>query len=325
MTRKYWLALISLVALCVLLAVFVFSGSPAPGAAGPGSSSASAESESSSSAQAESEGASPAAETTDPTEATEMELSLLAVNVGKADALLLRSGETAYLIDTGTKKSFDQLYRVLKEEGVNSLTGVILTHTDSDHVGGLKQLMESDLDIKAVYASAYYLLKDDKKKHPAVKALKKSDLEVQFIRGGDRLPLDGGTLEVLGPLEESDDKDDNNSLVMLATGGGGSMLLAGDMEFPEEESLLKARAIPKADVLKVGNHGDDDATSDALIQAVSPKVAVISTSTAEKADTPSPRVLRLLNSWKIAVLQTQETENGVLVTLRGGEIFTEMK
>ena len=35
----------------------------------------------------------------------ETELSLLAVNVGKADALLLRSGKSAYLIDTGTKKT----------------------------------------------------------------------------------------------------------------------------------------------------------------------------------------------------------------------------
>ena len=36
--------------------------------------------------------------------ADETELSLLAINVGKADALLLRSGETTYLIDTGSKK-----------------------------------------------------------------------------------------------------------------------------------------------------------------------------------------------------------------------------
>ena len=42
----------------------------------------------------------------------ETELSLLAVNVGKADALLLRSGNSSYLIDTGSKKSADTLISV---------------------------------------------------------------------------------------------------------------------------------------------------------------------------------------------------------------------
>ena len=48
------------------------------------------------------------------------ELSLLAINVRKADALLLRSGNSAYLIDTGTKKSADTMLDVLRREGVTS-------------------------------------------------------------------------------------------------------------------------------------------------------------------------------------------------------------
>ena len=248
-------------------------------------------------------------------------LSLLAINVGKADALLLRSESTAYLIDTGTKKSYEQLERVLRREGVDRLTGVLLTHTDSDHVGGLKQLLASDISVDAVYASAYY----NKKKHPAENALKKSDQEVHYLKAGDSLPLDGGTLEVLGPLEPNDAKENCKSLVVLATGGGGSMLLTGDMEFPEEQSLLSAGLIPRADVLKVGNHGEGDATSDALIAAVQPKLAVISTNTAEEPDTPDPRVLTLLSRWKVPVLQTQEAENGVRVTLLEGRIETALE
>ena len=313
MNRKVWFALGALALLCAVFTFFV-SGDPS-GFKGSGTAP--------SAALAESDTSIPTPAEEDQTEATNMEMSLLAINVGKADALLLRSGETAYLIDTGTEDSFDQMFRVLKQEGVSSLTGVILTHTDKDHTGGFEQLVESGMDIGAVYASAYYNKKSEKK-HPAVKALKGTGKSVVFIKGGDSLPLDGGELRVLGPLEKSDDKDDNNSLVMLAEGGGGTMLLAGDMEFPEE-SLLKAGVLPHADVLKVGNHGDDDATSDALIRAVSPKVAVISTSTEEKPSTPAARVMRLLNSWKITVLQTQEAKNGVLITLRGGEIISELK
>ena len=251
-------------------------------------------------------------------------LSLLAINVVKADALLLRSGETAYLIDTGTKKSFDALYAALQSEGITRLDGVILTHTHSDHAGGLKKLLESDIAIDALYASAYYDC--DLEKHPVTKALKKSDQQppVTWLKGGDTLPLQGGTLEVLGPLAPSD-KENNNSLVLLASGGGGTMLLAGDMEFPEEAELLSAGLIPRVDVLKVGNHGEGDATSDAFIAAAQPRVAVISTNTPEEPDTPDPRVIRLLNRYGIPILQTQDAPLGVQVTLTNGEIHTELK
>ena len=257
-------------------------------------------------------------------DAAETALSLLAINVRKADALLLRSGNSVYLIDTGTEESYGKLYSVLKREGIDRLTGVIITHTDKDHAGGIAQLVDSDIEIENVYASAYYNKKKESK-HPAVTALKGTGRSVVFLASGDELPLDGGSLKVLGPLEKDGEKENNNSLVLLAEGGGGSMLLAGDMEFPEEDSLLKAGLIPHADVLKVGNHGEDDATSNALIAAIRPSLAAISTNTDDEPDTPSPRVLRLLASWDIPVLVTQDTENGVLITISGGRITTEMK
>ena len=252
------------------------------------------------------------------------EMSLFAINVRKADALLLRSGETVYLIDTGTEDEWPALYKVLKGEGVTKLTGVILTHTDKDHVGGFALLVESDIEIENVYASAFYNKKKESK-HPAVKALKGTDLEVIFLSGGDSIPLDGGTLEVLGPLVKNEEAENCNSLVLLATGGGGTMLLAGDMEIPEETSLLQAGVLSKVDVLKVGNHGEGDATGEAFMEAVQPRVAVISTNSDDEPDTPANRVLKLLKRYNVTVYLTQDTENGVLITLRDGEILAEMK
>ena len=257
------------------------------------------------------------------TEEESPELSLYAINVGKADALLLRSRKTAYLVDTGTEDSFPVLLKALLAEGITYLDGVILTHTHKDHAGGLEYLLESEIEIGQVYASGYYNKKE--KKHPAVKALSALNREPVFLLSGDTLPLDGGTLEVLGPLVHDEEKENNNSLVLLATGGGGTMLLAGDMEFPEEDSLLKAGLIPHADVLKVGNHGEDDATSNALINAVRPSVAVISTNSDDEPDTPSRRVLKLLKSWDIQIYVTQDTASGVLITLKGGQVSAEMK
>ena len=255
----------------------------------------------------------------------EPEMSLLAINVRKADALLLRCGQSAYLIDTGIKKNSDILLDVLRKEGIPKLTGVILTHTHADHTGGLKALLESEIIVENIYTSKYYVLKKEDGKHPVEKATKKTDHEINYLASGDTLPLDGGKLTVLGPLELNEEAENNNSLVILAEGGGGSILLTGDMEFPEEDSLLKAGLIPHADVLKVGNHGEGDATSNAFVNAVQPSLAVISTNTEDEPDTPDPRVLKLLNDNKVPVLITQDAEEGVLVTLRNGEITTEMK
>ena len=253
-------------------------------------------------------------------------LSLYAINVRKADALLLRCGKSAYLIDTGTKNSVDQVLKVLAQEGITYLDGIILTHTHADHAGGLKKLLESDIGVGKLYAPRWYDKKEGK--HPIEKALKKNEkragLETVWLSGGDSLPLDGGTLDVLGPLEASE-TENCNSLVLLAAGGGGTMLLTGDMELPEEDSLLAAGLIPKVDVLKVANHGESDATGPDLIRACEPKAAVISTNTEDEPDTPSRRVMRLLSMWNVEVYQTQETENGVLITLQNGVIAAESK
>ena len=253
------------------------------------------------------------------------EMSLLAINVRKADALLLRSGNSAYLIDTGAKKSSDALLDALRKEGITRLTGVILTHTHADHAGGLKALLASEIDVENIYASAYYVLKKEDGKHPVDKAIKNTDRNVIWLSAGDTLPLEGGKLTVIGPLEKNDETENNNSLVLLAEGGGGSMLLTGDMEFPEESSLLNAGAIPRANVLKIGNHGEGDATSSALIAAVQPALAVISTNSDDEPDTPDPQVLLALQRANVPVLVTEDSEEGILITLRNGELLTEIK
>lgn len=251
------------------------------------------------------------------------ELSLMAFNVGKADSLLLRCGTSAYLIDTGRGKNWETIEEGLKALGVDHLDGVLITHMDSDHVGGLKKMLKSGIRTDHLYAPAFFLPEKEGQENPAVKAVDKQGLEVEFLQGGADLPLDGGTMKVIGPLRAATDKEDSNSLVLYAEAAGGSMLLAGDMEFPEESDLLAAGAVPRADVLKVGNHGDDDASSAQLLSAVQPKLAVISTSTEEKSSTPAKRVLKLLAAMGTEVYQTQEAEWGILVTIRDGEIAAE--
>ena len=258
-----------------------------------------------------------------PYEKVDKPLTLFAVNVGKGDALLLNSGAETYLIDAGLQENWGDLSRALKVLQVTRLTGVILTHTDKDHAGGLLPLATSSIEVENWYASAHYADIKKESKHPAVEAAALRGETVTFLRTGDELPLGTGRLTVVGPISASE-VENCNSLVLVAEASGGKMLLAGDMEFPEEKELIAAGAIPRCDVIKIGNHGENDATSEALIRAVQPRVAVISTSTAAEPDTPSTRVLAQLYAARVALYQTQDAQSGVLVTIDQGEVTANL-
>ena len=250
-------------------------------------------------------------------------MTLLAINVGKADCLILRSGHTTYMIDTGTVQSWGAVSAALRLNGITSLDGVIVTHTDKDHAGGVWALATSGIPVGAWYASAFFCeVTEDK--HPVVLAAAVRGETVRWLKSGDTLPLDGGTLTVLGPTVLFDDKENNNSLVLYAEAAGGSMLLAGDMEEPEEQLLLAAGLITHADVLKVGHHGEGDATSARLLDVVRPRVAVISTNSVEEPDTPSNRVMRTLKAVGAQIALTENAPGGVLATVSGGEVSARL-
>ena len=252
------------------------------------------------------------------------QVELFAVNVGKGDALIVRAGDYTCLIDTGKEKAQEQLEVALKALGVEALDAVFITHTDKDHVGGLKWLRESGVEIRAIYASRYFP-NTTEKKHPAVKAAKKLDLGVQWLGAGDSVPLgdSGAVFQVLAPAMEIPGDEDENSLVMMLDSPDGRILLTGDMEHMEEAALLTSGADLRCDVLKVANHGDSDATSAALIAACAPSVALISTSSEEKPGTPDPGIVRNLQGIGCAVCVTQDASLGVRVTLDGGRVAVE--
>ena len=252
------------------------------------------------------------------------QVELFAVNVGKGDALVVRAGDYTCLIDTGKEKAQEQLEVALKALGVEALDAVFITHTDKDHVGGLKWLRESDIEIRAIYASRYYP-NTTEKKHPAVKAAKKLDLTVNWLGAGDSVPLgdSGAVFRVLSPAMEIPDDEDDNSLVMMLESPDGRILLTGDMEHVDEAALLSSGADLRCDVLKVANHGDSDATSAALIAACAPSVALISTDSEEKPGTPDAGIVRNLQSIGCAVYVTQDASLGIRVTLDGGRVAVE--
>ena len=251
-------------------------------------------------------------------------VELFAVNVGKGDALLVRAGGWTCLIDAGMPWAVGRVRGAMRAMGVTALDAVFLTHPDDDHYGGLEWLAASDIPVGAWYASGIYT-EVKEKKHPIVKAAGARGQEPIWLTRGDRVPLgdSGAVFTVLAPFEKFTDKDDNNSLVMLLESPQGRMLFTGDMELPQEASLLTKGDDLSCAVLKVPNHADDDTVSAAFADACSAQVAVISTSTEEKPETPDPGVLSRLRAAGSECVVTQDADLGLWVRLSGGKADVE--
>lgn len=251
-------------------------------------------------------------------------IEMFAVNVGKGDAIIIRIDDYACLIDAGKAHARGKIISAMEYMGIRAFDDVFLTHIDGDHAEGLEWLSESDIPVSRWFASAMYTGVKEKK-HPAVKAADTRGVSVQWLERGAQVPLGntGAAMNVLAPSVLNTDKDDNNSLVMMLESIAGRILLAGDMELVQEAQLMDLGDDLNCDVLKVPNHADNDTTSDAFAKAASPQLAVISTSTAEKPETPDPGVVKRLTSAGAECVVTQDGEIGILVTMTGGSITRE--
>ena len=240
------------------------------------------------------------------------EVSVMFINVGRADAAIVRIDGLSYLIDTGEKASVPVLYSALAICGVENLEAVFLTHTHSDHIGGMEALVQK-YGVGTLYSAEISEDKDNgenKIDNLAAELL----LKHVKLTAGNTVQLAADIyFEVLGPLVYNGDDDNDNSLVLRLSVNGTVFLFTGDMQFAEEESLLAAGADLSADVLKIGNHGNPDATSAAFASAVSPKIAVISTDTAEDTDSANESVISLLGGAQVLV--TEDYTRGILMTL----------
>ena len=238
----------------------------------------------------------------------EHDCTMLFVNAGKADSIVVKVDGKAYLIDAGTAASPPMIYAALSWLEVEALDGVFLTHTHNDHVGGYRTVAEC-YPIEVCYTAA---ITADWGKLDAI------------IEDTPRIALDPGSVveiaegayfEVLGPIRYNPIDDNNNSLVLRLTVNGVTTIFAGDMLFDEEKTLMRAGMDLRCDLLKLGHHGKKDATSTSLMQEAMPDYAVICTDREDDSATAHKSVVNALKGMDAEVFVTDEYDLGLAVTI----------
>ncbi|MGT2772434.1 DNA internalization-related competence protein ComEC/Rec2 [Streptococcus marimammalium] len=236
------------------------------------------------------------------------------VDIGQGDSLFIRdmTGKTM-LIDVGGKLDFlpketwQKKYSVsnaertllpyLKSRGVSRIDQLVLTHTDTDHIGDM-EIIANDFTIGEVLVSEGSLTNQH-----FLNRLKAMDANVRVIKAGDTLPIMNSQLQVLYPYQLGDGKN-NDSIVLYGKLLNKSFLFTGDLEREGEEDLLKHYPDLKVDILKAGHHGSSGSSTPAFLKALSPSVALISAGANNRYHHPNQETLERFQEENISVLRT---------------------
>ena len=239
-------------------------------------------------------------------------LELHMIDVGQGDAFALRTGRGRWIaVDAGRSwiggdAGRNTVAPYLAHRG-GALSLFVLSHPHSDHVGGAASLFSlmhpaRFLDPGYVGTSPPYLA--------ALREARADRVAWQRVRPGDSLVVDDVVLTALAPdsawAAQLADANLASSVISVRV-GSTRILFTGDAEGPEEDWLLEhSPEALSADVLKVGHHGSSTSTTPAFLQAVHPRVALVSVGAHNTYGHPSASVMQSLADAGAATLRTDK-------------------
>jgi competence protein ComEC len=238
---------------------------------------------------------------------------LTAIDVGQGTSVLVRTARHSLLFDAGPQYSAESnagervLVPLLRALGERRLDMLMLSHRDSDHVGGAAALFRA-LPVGTLASSL-------EAGHPLLALAGERGARIDRCEAGQRWSWDGVSFEVLHPRWQTvpktasagSAKPNALSCVLRIAGRWGaaerSALLSGDIERPQEASLLSHDGDRLAsEVLLVPHHGSKTSSSPLFLDAVAPRVAIVQAGYRNRFGHPAPAVLARYEARGIAVL-----------------------
>lgn len=245
------------------------------------------------------------------------------LDVGQADSILVQlPGGQNMLIDAGNNDDGPFVVDYLRRAGVQSIDYLIGTHPHEDHIGGLDTVLKK-FPVKHIYMPE--IAYDTKSYHDVLRTVQQCGLTVTNPAAGQVLLREKAgnqelKVEILWPDARKVlfyDEVNDHSIVTRVSYGRNSFLFTGDAGRQVEKELMDSKAPLKADVLKVGHHGSNSATSNAFLRAVQPAIAVICVGQGNDYGHPHRETMQRLIKNKIRVYRTDQ--DGTIVFTSDGK------
>ncbi|MBQ7641157.1 MAG: DNA internalization-related competence protein ComEC/Rec2 [Acholeplasmatales bacterium] len=231
--------------------------------------------------------------------------SVTFINVGQGDSSLVRLpyNQGVVLVDAYNSYSY------LKSEGIDRIDYLILTHSDDDHIGDYKEILNK-IVVKTIIYPRYderfdTLLKDYKNK--------------TIVNYDMIINLNNVRMEILGPINKYEEVN-SNSIVFKIKIFNKSFLFTGDMTEEEENDLINKYGNKlNSDILKVGHHGSNTSSSKLFLDYVSPDISIISVGKNNKYNLPNKEIVDRLN--KISKVYMTKDRGNITFDLLNGNMW----
>jgi competence protein ComEC len=232
------------------------------------------------------------------------------LDVGQGDSALLEVPGGAVLVDQGPPEA--DVARQLRRAGVRSLTAIVLTHPQRDHVGGAADVLRG-LRVGTVIDAGLAAPSPDET--AALGAARGRGVPVVVARAGATYRIGALRMRVLwpdGPGLASEDPN-QNAIVLLASYRSTDVLLTADAE---SDVTLRLPLRP-VEVLKVAHHGSEDTGLPDLLRILRPRVAVISVGEGNDYGHPRPETVAALEAARGVTTLRTDRDGRVVVESDG--------
>ena len=252
------------------------------------------------------------------------------LDVGQGDAALIRTRDGRdLLIDGGPDDALLEGLAGAMPWWDRDLETVVVTHLDADHYVGLFAALRR-YRVGEVWWSGVAPTTETARRFAAM--VEARGIPQRFVKAGDALALGPAEFRVLWPREDvrgrvvpptsSNAKGGGTNdvgVVGMFTCGGERALFTADVSAHVEAALLDDPSAVRAEVLKIPHHGSAYSSSEAFLDAVGPREAVISSGAGNRYGHPAPRVLSALLERGIRVRRT-DREGTIRYACVGGRL-----
>jgi len=235
-------------------------------------------------------------------------LEVVFFDVGQGDAIFIETLENyQILIDGGPTNVI--LEKLGNEMGFwdRTIDLIILTHPEHDHIAGLIEVLKR-YEVENILWTG--ILRDTGEYEEWVKLIESEDSNVKIAQAGQKIITPNLFFVILYPFEnlegQSVKNTNNTSIIARLVFDNNCFLFTGDASKSIERKVINKESNLNCNLLKVGHHGSKTSTSRELLEAVSPRIAVISAGKDNRYGHPSQDVLEILNDYGIRILRTDQ-------------------